>query len=53
MGGVAVPRVEKFKYLGSIAEEILMRILAIILGQGGKNGRKLLEYCVTRRFLPD
>jgi len=34
MGGVVVPRVEKFKCLGSIVEErgILMRILAIVLG---------------------
>ena len=55
LGGVGVPRVEKFKYLGSIIEggEILMRILAIILGWGGKNGRRNLEDFVTRGFLLD
>ena len=53
VGGVVVPRVEKFKYLESIIEErgILMRILAIVLGRGGKNRRRLLEYYMTRRFL--
>jgi len=30
-----------------------MRILAIVLGWGGKNGGRLLEYYVTRRFLSD
>ena len=55
MGGVVIPRVEKFKYLGSIVEEkgdidedINHRIRV-----GGKKGRRHLEYYVTRRFLSD
>jgi len=55
MDGVVVPRVEKFKYLGSMVEEgvILMRILPIVLERGGKNGKRQLGYSVTRRYLLD
>ena len=55
VGGVVVPRIENFKYLGSIVEErgnidedISHRIKA-----GGKNGGRLLEYYVTRGFHSD
>ena len=55
MDGVVVPRVEKFKYLGSMVEEgvILMMILAIGLKWGSKNGERQLGYSVTRRYLLD
>ena len=55
IGGVVVPRVEKFKFLGSMVEEgvILMRILAIVLERGGKNKKRQLGYPVTGRYLLD
>jgi len=55
MDGVVVPRVDKFKYLGSMVEEggdidedISHRIRA-----GGKNEKRQLGYSVTRRYLLD
>jgi len=55
LGGVPIPNVDKFRYLGSTLRRkvTLMMILTIVLGWGGKNGRRLLEYFVTRRFLSD
>jgi len=51
MGGVVIPRVEKFKYLGSIIEQNrdLMRILIIGLEWGGKNEGVLLAFCVISK----
>jgi len=55
MGGVVIPRIEKFKYLRSIIEEwgdidedINHRIRI-----GAKNRRRPMEYHVTKRFLSD
>ena len=55
MDGVVVPRVERFKYLGSMVEErgdidddISHRIKV-----GGKNGERQLGYFVTRGYLLD
>jgi len=52
LGGVAIPTVDKFKYLGSIIEERgNMTISTIVLGRGGKNEGMHLECYVIRKFL--
>ena len=52
MGGVVVPRVEKFKYLGSMVEDgvILMGILATVLERGGKNEKKAAGVLCDRKI---
>jgi len=47
------PNSHCFKFQSWRKKEILVRILNIILGWGGKNGRTLLEYYVIRRFPSD
>jgi len=53
MGGVAIPRVDKFKYLAQLLsrKEISMRVLTIVLEWGGKNGRVPMEFCMISKFL--
>ena len=53
IGGVAVPRAEKFKYLGSILKrnEILTKILTNVLEWDGKSGVVLPEFRVIGKFL--
>jgi len=53
LGGKAIPKVDKCKYLGSIIEKRrdIQMVFTIILGWGGKNRGMRLECYVIGKFL--